>query len=99
MGGGCKSSREDQDYTSLSGGWNEYHITCFADLAGLLKGLEVLQARDGGSVQGGGSIILLSDGIETHPPWVKDVIPQVRLLYYYLIKEIKTWLNINHITQ
>ena len=49
----------------------------FVYCAGLLKGLEVLQERNGNSVQKGGSIILLSDGIETHPPWLKDVIPEV----------------------
>ncbi|KAK7097266.1 calcium-activated chloride channel regulator 3A-1-like [Littorina saxatilis] len=45
---------------------------------GLLKGLDVLEWGGGGTSGGGGTIILLSDGIQTHPPWVKDVVSQVR---------------------
>ncbi|XP_046584370.1 calcium-activated chloride channel regulator 1-like [Haliotis rubra] len=38
---------------------------------GILKGLEVLASTQGGNM------ILLSDGIETHPPYIRDVIQQI----------------------
>ncbi|XP_071112483.1 calcium-activated chloride channel regulator 3A-1-like [Haliotis cracherodii] len=38
---------------------------------GILKGLEVLASTPGGNM------ILLSDGIETHPPYIRDVLQQI----------------------
>ena len=52
---------------------------------GLVKGLEVLRGEED-SYEGGGTILLLSDGEETNAPYVMEVLPQVKKIEKHVHK-------------